>query len=165
MLNNRAILAVYNFMMWPCFAMIASVGYVSYRKAKWNLDGKLSFQWHYGFQPADRSRIQANLHCCGYKQFDDFPERSNKCFPRTLLPGCKYKYQTWTAAGLKVAWIVAFGLLPLHLFVLVVALMCSNHVNRKFGKGLPPKIYRLEYQHGIVASTPNASMFNLGKFA
>ncbi|KAI7884791.1 tetraspanin Tsp2 [Lichtheimia hyalospora FSU 10163] len=160
MLNHRGILTIYNLFMWVCFGMITAIGYIAYRKAKWNIEGKLSYQWHYDLTTDGRARIQANLHCCGYKSFTDFHERSNKCFPRTLLPGCKFKYQNFTKDFLKYTWITAFSLLPLHLFVLVSALLCANHVNRQFGKNLPPKIYRLDYQ-GIVAGTPTGSSVNL----
>lgn len=37
-LNNRAVLAIYNVMMWPCFGMIAAIGYTAYRKNKWNIE-------------------------------------------------------------------------------------------------------------------------------
>ncbi|CDH51974.1 tetraspanin tsp2 [Lichtheimia corymbifera JMRC:FSU:9682] len=160
MLNNRAVLTFYNLLLWVCFGLIASIGYVAYRKAKWNIQGKLSYQWHYDLTPDGRARLQANLHCCGYKSFTDFHERSNKCFPRTLLPGCRYKYQQFTIQMLRYTWIVAFSLVPGHLFVVITALLCSNHVNRKFGKNLPPKIYRLDYQ-GIIAGTPTGSSVNL----
>ncbi|RCH98811.1 hypothetical protein CU097_012488 [Rhizopus azygosporus] len=160
MLNNRAVLTFYNLLLWPCFGMIAAIGYTAYRKNKWNLEGKLSYQWHYLLDSDGRARIQANLHCCGYKSFSDYHERSNKCFPRTLLPGCKFKYQTFTKEALNITWIVAFSMIPVHLFVMFCGLLCSNHINRKFGKGLPPKIYRLDYQ-GIVAGTPTGSSLNL----
>lgn len=162
MLNNRPVLSIYNLFLWPCFGLIAAIGYTAYRKNKWNIEGKLSYQWHYDLDSDARARIQANLHCCGYKSFTDYHERSNKCFPRTLLPGCKFKYQSFTKEALTITWIVAFSMIPVHLFVMFSALMCSNHINRKFGKGLPPKIYRLDYQ-GIVAGTPTGSSLNLHK--
>lgn len=37
MLNNRAILTFYNLLLWVCFGMIAAIGYISYRKNKWNI--------------------------------------------------------------------------------------------------------------------------------
>ncbi|KAI9263700.1 hypothetical protein BY458DRAFT_438650 [Sporodiniella umbellata] len=160
MLNNRAVLTWYNLFMWPCFGMIAAIGYTAYRKNKWNIEGKLSYQWRYGLDSDGRARLQANLHCCGYKSFSDLHERSNKCFPRTLLPGCKFKYQTFTKEALRLTWIVAFSMIPVHLFVMFTGLLCSNHINRKFGKGLPPKIYRLDYK-GIVAGTPTGSSVNV----
>ncbi|CAO3643481.1 unnamed protein product [Mucor hiemalis] len=162
MLNNRVILSIYNLLLWPSFGMIAAIGYTAYRKNKWNIEGKLSYQWHYDLDSDGRARIQANLHCCGYKSFTDYHERSNKCFPRTLLPGCKFKYQTFTKEALTITWIVAFSMIPVHLIVMFSALLCSNHINRKFGKGLPPKLYRLDYQ-GIVAGDPTGSSVHLHK--
>ncbi|KAI8977878.1 tetraspanin Tsp2 [Pilobolus umbonatus] len=160
MLNNRSLLTIYNLLLWPSFGMIAAIGYISYRKNKWNIEGKLSYQWHYQLDADARARVQVNLHCCGYKSFTDYHERSNKCFPRTLLHGCKFKYQTFTKDVLTITWTVAFSIIPAHLFVMFSALLCSNHINRKFGKGLPPKIYRLDYQ-GIQASTANSSAINI----
>lgn len=160
MLNNRAILSYYCLLLWPCFGLIAAVGYTAFRKNKWEIDRKLSFQWHRTLTPDGRSRIQANLHCCGYKTFSDFHENSNKCFPRTLLPGCRYKYTQFTVSFLIYTYIVAFSTIPLIIFILVSALLCANHINRKFGKNLPPKLYRLDYQ-GIVASTPTSSSLNV----
>lgn len=61
MLNNRAILTFYNLLMWPCFGMIAAIGYTAYRKNKWNIEGKLSYQWHYTLNSDGRARIQANV--------------------------------------------------------------------------------------------------------
>lgn len=61
MLNNRAILTFYNLLLWPCFGIIAAIGYTAYRKNKWNLEGKLSYQWHYKLDSDGRARIQANV--------------------------------------------------------------------------------------------------------
>ncbi|GAN10921.1 conserved hypothetical protein [Mucor ambiguus] len=159
-LNNRPLLAVYNLLMWPCLGMIAAIGYTAYRKSKWNIEGKLSYQWHYQLDSLGRANIQANLHCCGYKTFADYHERSNKCYPRTLYPGCKYKYQNLTMDSLRITWTVAFSMIPVHLLVLFSALMCSNHVNDKFGKGLPPKLYHIDYKE-IMAVTPSVSSVSL----
>ncbi|ORX62997.1 hypothetical protein DM01DRAFT_1331094 [Hesseltinella vesiculosa] len=160
MLNNRTILAVYNLFLWVCFGLIAAIGYYSYRRNKWNISGKLSQQWHRFLSPAGRAAIQANLHCCGYKAFSDYHENSDKCFPRTLLPGCHYKYQQFIVGLLTISYIVAFACVPLIIFILISGLLCANHINRKFGKNLPPKIYRLDYR-GIVAGTPTGSSLNV----
>ena len=40
---------------------------------------------------------------------------------------------------------MAFGIVPVHLFNIFIALLCSNHVNRSFGKGLVPRQYRLRW--------------------
>lgn len=39
----------------------------------------------------------------------------------------------------------AFSIVPVHLFNIFIALLCSNHVNRSFGKGLVPRQYRLRW--------------------
>lgn len=69
MLNNRPILAIYNLFLWPCFGMIAAVGYTAYRKNKWNLDGKLSYQWHYLLDSDGRATIQANVRFATLGEF------------------------------------------------------------------------------------------------
>jgi hypothetical protein len=61
MLNNRAILTIYNLLLWPSFGMIAAIGYTAYRRNKWNLEGKLSYQWHYDLDADGRARVQANV--------------------------------------------------------------------------------------------------------
>ncbi|RUP46680.1 tetraspanin Tsp2 [Jimgerdemannia flammicorona] len=163
-LNSRSILTAYNVLMWPCFALIASIGYVAYRKALPSrptiLYKRLSQAWHDFFSPQDRKVVQAYLHCCGLKEFRDFPEPSNKCFPRTLLPSCQHKLHDITAQGLKIVYISAFSLIPAHLIILISALMCAHHIDRRFGKGLPPKMYRVE-NLGLVAGTPNGSSLDL----
>ena len=40
-------------------------------------------------------------------------------------------------------WRAAFGLVPLHMVNLVVALLCAKHMTNTFGKGITPKQYRL----------------------
>ena len=39
---------------------------------------------------------------------------------------------------------IAFALVPFHLFVMFSALLCSNHVTYRFGKGMTPRAYRLD---------------------
>jgi hypothetical protein len=38
---------------------------------------------------------------------------------------------------------VVFGLVPFQIAVIVVGLLCSNHITYRFGKGMMPKAYRL----------------------
>ena len=38
---------------------------------------------------------------------------------------------------------VAFAIVPAHILVIVIGLLCSNHVTYRFGKGMMPKAYRL----------------------
>lgn len=65
-LNNRAILTVYNLMMWPCFGMIASIGYTAYRKNKWNIEVKSNFKMHVDLKsPILNHTYRANYHING----------------------------------------------------------------------------------------------------
>jgi hypothetical protein len=38
---------------------------------------------------------------------------------------------------------IAFAIVPAHLLVMLAALLCSNHVTYRFGKGMMPEAYRL----------------------
>jgi hypothetical protein len=44
---------------------------------------------------------------------------------------------------LKRWYTVVFGLVPFQIAVIVVGLLCSNHITYRFGKGMMPKAYRL----------------------
>ncbi|KIO18535.1 hypothetical protein M407DRAFT_11834 [Tulasnella calospora MUT 4182] len=44
---------------------------------------------------------------------------------------------------LEKVYAVVFATVPLHVSNIVISMLCSNHVNRTFGKGLTPKAYRL----------------------
>ncbi|RUS14954.1 tetraspanin Tsp2 [Endogone sp. FLAS-F59071] len=148
MLNNRAILTIYNLLLWPCFVNIAAIGYFAYRGILPSTPSVLyqrhSRAWHHFMSPRDRLVIQSYLHCCGYREFVDLPERSGQCFPRTIMPSCRHKLYDLTVSTMQVVYIGAFSIIPAHIFVIAMALLCSRHVDRRFGKGLPPKIYRVE---------------------
>ncbi|ORX94160.1 hypothetical protein K493DRAFT_198213, partial [Basidiobolus meristosporus CBS 931.73] len=138
--NNRRLLTFYCVFLWPLMAGIASVGYVAYRRQLWNLEAKLQSQWR-GLTNAERQRVQSNLHCCGYLDKNHFPAYTNKCFPRTTLPGCRGKLQRFMASGLKITYITAFAVLPGHLLVIFAGLLCSNHITNKFASDPPPKLH------------------------
>lgn len=55
---------------------------------------------------------------------------SKKCYPRTTLPGCKGRWTSFERQSLHDFSTAAFSAIPLHLVNIVVALLCSNHVNR-----------------------------------
>ena len=42
-------------------------------------------------------------------------------------------------------WSTTFSLVPLHILVICLSLLCSNHVTGTFGKGIMPKKYRLGF--------------------
>jgi hypothetical protein len=45
LLNNRSFLAVYTFMLWICFALLVTLGYITYKRRTFNLEGKINAEW------------------------------------------------------------------------------------------------------------------------
>jgi hypothetical protein len=84
------------------------------------------------------------LHCCGY--YSPFVEAvaSNTCYPRSILPGCNSQYLKFERRAMKAWYIAAFSLVPPQIGLIVAALLCSNHVTYRLGKGIMPKQYRLD---------------------
>jgi hypothetical protein len=143
LLNNRAFLAVYTLFLWFTFALLVTPGYVTYKQYAFNLEGKINAQWSQHLGPDGRLRIQNELMCCGY--FSPYVEAtvSQSCYSRSQLPGCKGPYLRFERVVLKRWYILAFSLVPIHIGIIVTALLCSNHVTYRFGKGMMPKAYRL----------------------
>ncbi|KAI0714541.1 tetraspanin Tsp2 [Earliella scabrosa] len=143
LLNNRAFLAVYSFLLWICFALLVTPGYITYKKHTFNLEGKINAQWSRDLGLDGRLRIQNQLHCCGY--FNPFIEAtvSQTCYARSLLPGCKAPYMDFQFVITQRWFTVVFAIVPAQLVVMIAALLCSNHVTYRFGKGMMPKAYRL----------------------
>ncbi|KAK7043313.1 Tetraspanin family-domain-containing protein [Favolaschia claudopus] len=143
LLNNRAFLAVYTALLWVCFGLMVVPGYLTYKKRNLNLDGKINQQWSQALSGHARLVIQNSLNCCGY--FSPFVEAtvSSTCYARSSLPGCKPAFIDFEKMALERWYIVSFGLVPVHIGVMLAALLCSNHVTYRFGKGMMPKAYRL----------------------
>ncbi|ORX97923.1 hypothetical protein K493DRAFT_215191, partial [Basidiobolus meristosporus CBS 931.73] len=139
--NNRRILTIWALILWVIFILIAVVGYLAYKRQLWNLRAKLGHQWRsFGYQ--ERLIIQNNLHCCGFKGPFDHAALSNKCYLRSLLPGCMGKYYRFSDRTLKLLYISAFSLLIPQLYVIFVSILCANHVNNRFNKSPPPSLNR-----------------------
>lgn len=143
LLNNRAFLAVYTFMLWIVFAFLVAPGYITYKKKTFNLEGKINAQWSRDLGEEGRARVQNKLECCGY--FSPFVEATvtQTCYSRSVLPGCKLPYMDFERMVLQRWYTVAFSLVPVQLFIMVTALLSANHVTYRFGKGMMPKAYRL----------------------
>ena len=143
LLNNRAFLAIYTFLLWLVFIFILVPGYITYKRRTFNLEGKINAQWSQTLGVLGRLRVQNELRCCGY--FSPFVEAtvSQTCYSRSTLPGCKLAYLTFERTILKKWYTTAFVLVPVHIAVMIAGLLCSNHVTYRFGKGMMPKAYRL----------------------
>jgi hypothetical protein len=168
LLNNRAFLAFYTLFLWFCLALIVAPGYITYKKKTFNLEGKINAQWSRDLGLDGRVRIQnavsyrrpafrdisqcdplinvltVQLHCCGY--YSPFVEAvaSNTCYPRSILPGCKSKYLKFERRAMQAWYTAAFALVPAQIAMIVIGLLCSNHVTYRLGKGIIPKQYRLD---------------------
>jgi hypothetical protein len=143
LLNNRSFLAVFTFMLWICFALLVTPGYITYKRRTFNLEGKINAEWSRDLGAEGRLRIQNQLECCGY--FSPFVEAtvSQTCYARSILPGCKKHYLQFEQLVLTRWYTVSFAIVPLHIAIIVAGLLCSNHVTYRFGKGMMPKAYRL----------------------
>ena len=141
--QTMSFLAVYTLFCWLTFALLVTPGYLTYRRKTFNLEGKINAQWSRELGLDGRLRIQNALTCCGY--FSPFVEAtvSQTCYARSLIPGCKSPYLKYQRNVLTTWYAYVFGLVPAHLAVIVAALLCSNHVTYRFGKGMMPKAYRL----------------------
>lgn len=153
LLNSRPLLAIYAVLLWPCLAVMLVVGYVSYRRAGLNLEGKLDQMWSQALSAAGRKVVQDEFLCCGY--YNSYREvsfsRARKatdedfltvivssddatftptCFPRSNLPGCKGPLLRFETTLLQSIYRVVLGLVPLHLVNITLALLCANHVDR-----------------------------------
>ncbi|KAH7337055.1 hypothetical protein B0J17DRAFT_707398 [Rhizoctonia solani] len=146
LLNSRPLLAIYCVLLWPSFAAMLVVGYTSYRRSTFALPSKMDQAWSQKFGEEDRMILQYSLNCCGYWSPEHSAASSPLCFPRSPLPGCKSRLIRFerTSLGRYYTWI--FSLVPLHILNIITALLCSNHVNRLFGKGITPWKYRLRIE-------------------
>ncbi|KAF8167113.1 tetraspanin Tsp2 family [Crassisporium funariophilum] len=143
LLNNRGFLAWYTFLTWITFGFLVIPGYLTYKRRTFNLEGKVNAQWSRSLRSEGRLRIQNQLKCCGY--FNPFIEAtiSQTCYARSILPGCKRDYLQFERKILGIWFKAVFGLVPVHLAVMIAGLLCSDHITYRFGKGMMPEAYRL----------------------
>ncbi|UZJ55192.1 hypothetical protein CBS101457_004512 [Exobasidium rhododendri] len=146
-LNSRPILALYAFVLWPSLLSLLTVGYISYKRNNLRLDLKLNQTWSRYMDDLSRLRVQEILRCCGYYSPLHQATFSRYCYPRTTLPGCKGPLYRAEKRTLPLLYTAVFSVVFLHLAAIAVSLLCSNHVNVTFGKGLTPRAYRLDVSH------------------
>ncbi|KAI0036272.1 hypothetical protein K488DRAFT_41460 [Vararia minispora EC-137] len=152
LLNSRPILAVYVLLLIPAATSLVSVGYVSYHKSIYSLDGKLSEAWNDFYTPAQRALLQGALKCCGWVDTTHMALSSGVCFPRAALPGCRDVLGAYERRALATLYGIVFSLVPLLLVDVAAGVLCANHVTHRFGKGITPKQYRLNVGDVIALS-------------
>jgi hypothetical protein len=151
LLNSRPILAVYVLLLFPSFLSFVSVGYLTYKKANFSLDAKVSEAWHHWYSPSARTVLQGALGCCGWSGPLHGAAASGTCYARSPLPGCHGPLVRFERDVLSSVAGTVFSLVPLHLVNIFVGLLCANHVTHRFGKGITPARYRLT-AHDILLS-------------
>ncbi|KAF9300106.1 hypothetical protein BGZ74_008304 [Mortierella antarctica] len=135
--ENRIWLSWYNLMLWPVFCLYVSVGYIAFRREKNHLRNHLRDEWVHSYTRSQRLLVQRNLKCCGYQDPSFFGAYDMRCFPMTILPGCQHKYNVYEKDLLNACWTVSFTLVPIQLFIIITALLCSNHVDGMLRSGRP----------------------------
>lgn len=105
---------------------------------------QINAQWSRSLGALGRLRIQDHLQCCGY--YSPFIEAtvSQRCYARSVLPGCKNAYLHFERSALGRWYGVSFALVPVQLGCILAALVCANHVTYRWGKGMTPERYRLD---------------------
>ncbi|KAG9063037.1 hypothetical protein KI688_004637 [Linnemannia hyalina] len=141
--QSRKILSWYTVLLWPLFAMVTSIGYICFRRSHVSLYMKLKFSWINEYTRDDRLVIQNALNCCGYRSSGDYPSYDLHCFPRAPLPSCETKFLQYQQDLLSNTSSAAFTLVPIQLLVMLVALLCSNHIDSLYRTANPiiPKSY------------------------
>lgn len=157
LLNSRPILAVYVLLLFPSFLSFVSVGYLTYKKANFFLDAKVSEAWHQWYSPSARAVLQVALGCCGWSGPLHGAAASGTCYARSPLPGCHGPLVRFERDALSSVAGTIFSLVPLHLGNIFVGLLCANHVTHRFGKGITPARYRLT-AHDISLSTAGSAV-------
>ncbi|KAF8334680.1 uncharacterized protein EI90DRAFT_2914938, partial [Cantharellus anzutake] len=161
-LNSRPFLTFYNILLWPCLISLTTVGYTSYKRRAFNLLGKINQGWSRQWGDYGRLVIQNSLHCCGLYNPLHLAIFSKTCYPRSTLPACRPKLSRFQISVLNMFTRAAFSVTGIILLSIVVAVICSNHVNRLFGKGLMPFQYRLR-MGDVRANARAVSLKSLGR--
>ncbi|KAG0255593.1 hypothetical protein DFQ27_006184 [Actinomortierella ambigua] len=135
--ENRVWLSVYNLLLWIAFVLYTAIGYVAFLRAKDFLRTNVQNEWLHEYTRQQRLLVQHELKCCGYYDATSAAAYDLRCFPGTVLFGCQHKYNMFEKNTLKDFWMTSFALVPVELFVMIAALLCSNHVDSMWRSARP----------------------------
>ncbi|KAI8643054.1 hypothetical protein BD408DRAFT_161892 [Parasitella parasitica] len=124
--KDRHFLACHTLLLWPCLALLATVAYLAYGETTWDLKTQLGMQWRYDFTADEHYQLQENLRCCGFENSSDHAKYKSNCSQESLLQGCHEKLFSFESAFLAKVYSICFGLIPIHMLVIVVALIYSR---------------------------------------
>ncbi|KAJ7667524.1 hypothetical protein DFH06DRAFT_1182773 [Mycena polygramma] len=142
-LNNRAFLAVYTFLLWVVFGLMVVPGYLTYKHRTLNLEGKINNQWSRDLGADGRLRIQNQLGCCGYLARSSRRQSAPHATRAASSRGAKRRTSTLRSSSSSAGTPCPLASSRCQIAVIVSGLLCSNHVTYRFGKGMTPKAYRL----------------------
>ncbi|KAK9728183.1 hypothetical protein K7432_001292 [Basidiobolus ranarum] len=127
--HERRILTIYCIALWPLMGLTAGVGYVAFRRNRWNLRNKLGHLWK-DMRVSQRASIQTNLRCCGFLSAMNGQANTKQCYSRALLPGCFSKLYQYSRNTLPIIYLTSLAVVfPLSLVVALIAILCSNHIS------------------------------------
>lgn len=145
LLNSRIILAFYVVSLWIGLVFAVTPAYIAYKRHTFNLPGKLNNLWSRELDLDGRRLVQTVLQCCGYySPYIEAAADGERCYARSPLPGCKGPLLAMQRHLLAKIYTALFSIVGPHLAIIVTALLCSNHVTYRFGKGKTPKAYRVD---------------------
>lgn len=144
LLNNRAFLTAWNVLLWISFIFLVAPGYQAYKKHTFNLEGKTNELWSRSLNVHQRRVVQNTLSCCGYYNPAIEAAQSSRCYARSSLGGCKGRFLRFERMMFRYLYTASFALVGPHLCLIVLGILCSNHVTYRFGKGITPPPYQLD---------------------
>jgi hypothetical protein len=157
--KDRHFLACHTLLLWPCLAVLTTVAYLAYRETTWDLKTQLGMQWRYDFTADEHYELQENLRCCGFENSSDHAKYNSHCSQESLLQGCHEKLYKFESYFLVKVYSICFGLIPVHMLVIVLALIYSRPSmpgRRYYGKPIATKLPTLKNEyipHSHAAST------------
>ncbi|KAL9538555.1 hypothetical protein MBANPS3_010845 [Mucor bainieri] len=110
--------------------------YLAYSETTWDLKTQLGMQWRYDFTADEHYALQENLHCCGFENSSDHAKYKSSCSQESLLQGCHEKLYTFESYFLTKVYTICFALIPVHMLIVVMALMYArpSMPGRYYGK-------------------------------
>lgn len=126
--KDRHLLACHSLLLWPCLALLTTVGYIAYKDTIWDLKTMLGMKWRYDISLDERFQLQENLRCCGFENSSDHAmyKPGSSCTRESLLQGCHEKLYKFESHFLVKAYSICFGLVPIQILVIIVALCYSR---------------------------------------
>lgn len=60
--KDRHLLGCHTLLLWPCLALLITVGYISYKDTLWDLKTILGQKWRYDFTSEEQFQLQSSVN-------------------------------------------------------------------------------------------------------